>query len=43
MPIGHFSVQSEHEIEFIFRVLINSINLHCSHQFIICSCRAVVK
>ena len=30
-PKGNFSVQSEHEIEFIFRVLINSINLHCSH------------
>ena len=34
-PKGNFSVQSEHEIEFIFRVLINSINLHCSHQFLI--------
>ena len=34
-PRGHFSVQSEHEIEFIFRVLKNSINLHRSLQFLI--------
>ena len=34
-PRGHFSVQSEHEIEFIFRVLKNSINLRRSLQFLI--------
>ena len=34
-PRGHFSVQSEHDIEFIFRVLKNSINLHRSLQFLI--------